>query len=46
MTFAAYAMPVSCAITESATGRAAVYLTSGGTVSCSGRGNSFACSGP
>ncbi len=46
MSFDGALMPVSCVIQESETGRAAVYIPNGGTVACSGRGNSFACSGP
>lgn len=46
MTFDAGSMPVSCVIQESETGRVAVYIPNGGTVACSGRGNSFSCSGP
>jgi hypothetical protein len=46
MTFEGAIMPVSCVIEESDSGRAAVYIPTGGTVACSGRGNGFACSGP
>jgi hypothetical protein len=43
--FAAYDLPVACYL-DSDGGRAALLVTGAGTVSCSGSGPGFACSGP